>query len=706
MDDESFLDQLLRKTAGHTNAPGNAEGHILPDDYARLITCFSAIKTLAVRGKAHVALAAICERERRSGGVDDEPATRGILHHFSAALQSKLADVEEQPLLEALSFLAALFTVDWRAASSVFTRDGFQDTMMDALDLFPTSSYMSSIIASLLSLACGHKTCISALSTRCTSWMETTYQHNKDDKLKSTLSVALLKLSQNAETGATAAGGDEASAALANDRQKMYLKSLRDIITRSDVALRDVVDAIEGLAYLSTKPIFKDAIIKDEVLLRKLVSFHKDLPRKASLEVPLGTAPFGLAAIIANLSSYRPRLTEEQSQIERLRRMAQPGASKDAKGRLSETPEDVLDDDEHVRSRGKKLVESGAVVLLVALSKCSDGAATRMTVGKALLGLAEDKDNRGRIIQAGGAKTLMLLIRSSQQTADPKSSIPLAKGNMEFADIMSIQALAKLSITSSPLQVFGPDVNATIDAIKPFACLLLHQSSTLLQKFEALMALTNISSVGPDLADRVAGTEGLLSKTETLLLDDNTMVRRAAAELICNLVSGSEVAFDLFSGNDDLANSSKQNQAKSRLHILIALADVDDEPTRLAASGAIAVLTSSPTACKSICSLELENHRVFPIFKQLIDLSRDEGRNTEPNLGLVHRGVVCVRNVLLNSTDIKSKGQIVEEAVKEGLVDSLGEIIKSSGQLEGGVAEAILRPTAEALQWIMKEGSV
>jgi len=340
------------------------------------------------------------------------------------------------------------------------------------------------------------------------------------------------------------------------------------------------------------------------------------------------------------------------------------------------------------------------------LSRCSDGAATRMTVGKALLGLAEDKDNRGRILQAGGAKAIMSLIRSSQQTADPKSSSPLAKGAMEFADILSIQALAKLSITSSPLQVFGPDVNATIDAIKPFACLLLHQPSTLLQKFEALMALTNISSVGPELADRVAATDGLLSKTETLLLDDNTMVRRAAAELICNLVSGSEVAFGQFSGDDELVNSSKTNQAKSRLHILIALADVDDEPTRLAASGAIAVLTSSPAACINISSLELENHRVFPIFKQLIELSSDEGQNTKPNLGLVHRGVVCIRNILLNATDVSSKVQIVEEATKQGLVDSLGKIIKSSGQLEGGLAEAILGPTVEALKWIMKEESV
>ena len=703
MDDEEFLNLLVKKIGGNSNT--NTGYHLLPDDYSRLLACFLPRKPSSTRGKAHVALAAICDRQRRSNSTnsleDDDSSTRGIIHLFSSAMQTRLNEVEELPLIEALSFLIALFTIDWRAGSSIFTRDGFQDTMMDGLDLFPTSVELPKAIASLLSSACGHKICLASLSPRCISWLETTYQHGKDDRLQATLSVALLKLSQGSEVAANTVGGDGSGSLPVKTRQTDYLQTFIDIITRSGTSIQDAADAIEGLAYLSTKPAFKELIIKNKNLLQKLISFHKDLRSKAALDEPLGTAPFGLAALIANLSSYRPRLTEEQLQIERLRQMAQSGASKDGKGRFKDTSEDVLDDDEHVRLRANQLVEAGAVTLLVALSKSTDGAATKMMIGKAFLGLVEEKGNRGKVLQAGGAKTLMSLIRSSQQKPDEKSFNPLAKGNMEYADTVSVQALAKLSITSSPLQVFGPDVNLTIEAIKPFACLLLHQSSTLLQRFESLMALTNISSVGPDLADRVAQTEGVLGKVETLLLEDNVLVRRAATELLCNLVSGSESVFNQFSGDDGPSGTTKSGQTKSRIHILVALTDVDDEPTRLAASGALAVLTGSPTACSSMVSLQIESHRALPILKQLIDPGDNDDGKANPNQGLMHRGIVCIRNILVNTTDATTMKVLLKEVMECGLLESLTNIVKSAEQ--GEIPEIVLRPVAESLQCIMKE---
>ena len=60
------------------------------------------------------------------------------------------------------------------------------------------------------------------------------------------------------------------------------------------------------------------------------------------------------------------------------------------------------------------------------------------------------------------------------------------------------------------------------------------------------------------------------------------MVQRAAAELICNL-SMDEALRKMYS---EVAG------AGNRVHLLLALCDVDDEATRSAASGALAILST------------------------------------------------------------------------------------------------------------------
>jgi hypothetical protein len=196
---------------------------------------------------------------------------------------------------------------------------------------------------------------------------------------------------------------------------------------------------------------------------------------------------------------------------------------------------------------------------------------------------------------------------------------------VEESVLDAIQALAKFAITASPLHVFGPDQGSTLDAIRPFSILLLHPSSSLLQQFEALMALTNLSSTSPEASTRISKSEGLMNKVEFMLLDDNQLVQRASTELICNLIAGSEEVFDKYGGQEETASS------KSKLQILVALSDVEDPHTRLAASGALATVTSSPNACKALYSLQMERHRVLPILTQLIDpTSEDDDTPPDP----------------------------------------------------------------------------
>jgi len=70
--------------------------------------------------------------------------------------------------------------------------------------------------------------------------------------------------------------------------------------------------------------------------------------------------------------------------------------------------------------------------------------------------------------------------------------IPLALENTDVGKQLASQALAKLSITINPEVAFPGQ--RIIEVIRPLLK-LLHPERTALQNFEALLALTNITSV-------------------------------------------------------------------------------------------------------------------------------------------------------------------------------------------------------------------
>jgi hypothetical protein len=360
-----------------------------------------------------------------------------------------------------------------------------------------------------------------------------------------------------------------------------------------------------------------------------------------------------------------------------------------------------LETDEYVRERCRKLIAAGVLDVMTAIP-ATESHGIRLNAGKAFLSLVEDKENRGKILQSGGAKALMYLIRQALPMPSSSSSTQQTKTPaLDVADLDPIQALAKLAITASPVQVFGPNEGAVCDAIRPFSLMLLHPSSNLLQRFEAIMALTNFSSQGPEAASRVAAADGLMNKVELLMLEQHPLIRRAAVELICNLISGADDVFERYAGTE----SSKGS--KPKLQILLALSDVDDLPTRLAASGALATLTAAPSACRALLDLQRERKRVLPVLVQLIDPSilpsqdgetEGESRNAEGNPGLVHRGVVCVRNLLLNIEDQDEQKQLAAEVRSAGLLLALAQINKDES---GTVDSAVAAPIAEILRFLM-----
>ena len=664
----------------------NNSPNSLPDELSYLIASFIPTHDYGKRSKAFLVLASYCQGVRASMGQTregtEDPGTQALSRIFFPIVQARIAEAQEADVVVGISLLTALFQVDWPTAADIFQREAVLASITDILDLY-SSELVSREAARLLSQACGYKVSRSSFTAEIKQWLEGAVRQKTDVPLRAIAAVAITKLSRGTGTDTLIASAEISKPSVDQDLVELMKGILVD--EKNDSSL----DAVEGLAYMSVEPSVKEDLSKDFLFLKKLFSFIPT--RRRTLDTPSDTLNhsliYGILSIIHHLSVYRPPMSPDQEQVMKLRRMTKPGAT--SAQNPEEKKSDTLEDEPHVRERGRNLVKNGALNVLATAIRLADSDGVRLTVGRILLNLSVDKENRGKILQSGGARTLADIIRKS---LSPTKISPARQPEVEVSLLEPIQALAKLAITSSPTQVFGPDPGAIYDAVRPFAILLTHPESSLLQRFEAIMALTNLSSQGVEAASRVAQADGLLTKIEFLMLEDHVMIRRAATELICNLVAGSEGVFKRYSDG---------NPAKSRLHILVALSDVEDLPTRLAASGTLASLTSSPDTCRSLYELERDHRRVLPILTTLIDPSfgSDEPHiRTSADPGMVHRGVVCIRNLLIN-LEPTLRAKLKEEADLTGILHGLIVITRENAE-----KAEILQPTAEALKCLIDLG--
>ncbi|KAK0465528.1 P-loop containing nucleoside triphosphate hydrolase protein [Desarmillaria tabescens] len=647
-DASGSLDTMLKKTASSTSTDP-----LLPSELTYLISAFLPSHSTDDRSKAFLVLSAFCQGVRKGytdKGQQMEAATESLAKVFSPLMLPHLEETTEKDLLIGISFLTALFQVDWQSASSIFQRDDVLELIMDSVDLNP-STELSLHVAHLLSQACGYKPCRTILPPQTTKWLEFMSSPSQNAPVRAAATIALIKLSRGSISDkADVVGGNDTHIHKKDDELAVAMKNL--VIYGDDHS--SIADAVEGLAYLSVDPVVKEMLSQDSDFLKALFASvpHRKPIHSAETQSSL---VYGVILVISSLCAYRPHLTEEQSQMEKLRRMGK--ANSESNG------DSPLNDDGKVEERIRKLMANGVLEVFPAALAASDSQGIRLGIGKALLSIVTEKENRGQVLRAGGAKVLLKIIKFSVSRATSTSQTVA----LDPAYLESIQALSKLSITASPVQVFGPNDGAIYDIIRPFSLALQHSSTLLLQKFEVLMALTNLSSHSAEVASRMADSDGLLNRVELLLLEDHVLIRRASMELICNLIAGSEKVFERYGGS-----ASGSSGVKTKVQILLALSDVEDIPTRLAASGALATVTTESGACQALLDLQRERHRAVPILAQLIDPSTDpEAVDAESHPGLLHRGVICARNILANVDDSTVINEILQDAGTAGLTKAL-----------------------------------
>ncbi|KAG8736656.1 hypothetical protein FRC10_009064 [Ceratobasidium sp. 414] len=684
------------------------------NDISVLFDSFLPSSELSSRSLAYVVLAKLCSLNQRRDSP--EKASAAIAKIFAPELEARLSATSSAPVISALEVFRALFHVDPAASASLFAQPDIASALEDISEIFSdASSPVLKPLASLLAQAASDSTCRSLINERGRSWLVMQSRQTRDPQLRAAAAVALTKLVRGAPT-ATLESQVEAETTAQNiqKEEQALLKMMSNLVVSSagtgttghDSSL---VDSVEGLTHLSASSEHKDAIAKDVGLLKKMFALVPMVSAsdKASAQLKNNYTEkvqdnrdntvllFGVASIVSNLVSYRPPRSQTDRAIEQLRRTATPGA------KLSALPVNIdgpAEASSAVAARARLLLEAGVLPALSAFAQ-STSIGVRRAAGSAYLGLVTEQANRGRVIQGGGVKALLHISQRATYDRPPSTSPSSSSGSTaELApiDLLSLQALAKLTITHPPNLLFGPTPRA---AVGPLSHLLAHKDATTLQQFEALMALTNIASVDADGV--ITGTSPRL--VEELMLAEHKMVRRAAVELLCNLV-GSEDIWTRYTGEGATGTEKPQptNKAvQSRLHVLMALSDVDDLPTRRAASGALAMLTSSDSAVGSLLALEHGPSRLTKVVRELVQPSDDteedsgEGEEEQPqehDASLTLRGVTIARNMLCNSAS-QFKDELVTAVQDTGLLAALLENVKGGDGASKQLA-------AEALVWV------
>ncbi|RSH76627.1 uncharacterized protein EHS24_005512 [Apiotrichum porosum] len=640
----------------------------------------------------------VCSSERQqdcrcrvAGWHPDEVALR-IKHIFDPLVADALSTDSADPvsLVPATSLLAVVAQTAPKAVVAILTqhlglddnddKESTVDPLSLLLELAELPSSLQPAFAGLLSSLAGTKAGRDLVRNRALEWLSAaaeaeTKQVQGDTKVL--CAVTLSKLGREdpvvGEKPEERAVKDEE----AEENESRFARTLAAHIAASSASSRSdgILPSLEGLRPPRTVACAQAAGGSLPVTPRASMSSLDQLAT-----APVDTALcYGVVTILSNLTQRKAVLSEQDQQMARLRRMAISG-----KG-AADGGDDPRESDNAAKARTDLVVAAGVLGALRGLVR-AESTRVRAGLGALCRDIVEDKAQRVPFIRDGGVKILTIILRDMKDAEDK---------------IAPAQGLAKLVITTPPQLLFpAPYQTNALNALHPLYLLLVHPNSSLLQKFESLMALTNLASIDPQFGSRIVAanmtppesnefrgadrstTVPVVSKVEELLLDDNTLVRRAATELVCNLVT-SEAGFSYFSG-DQAGSPDPDPRAASRLGVLLLLTDVDDLATRLAASGALAVLTESVVACKlllsgaGISSTSKRNawERLGDLFEPggaVPEIGEDGERletvsSSPPDAGLAHRAAVIIENLarFCNAED--------EEQLKKGQAALEGKI--------------------------------
>lgn len=268
--------------------------------------------------------------------------------------------------------LGLIVQADMTIGAGLLNKEGLLVELMDCIELEPEEIQIS--LTETLSMACSDTKTRTAIGLHCGDFLKSIVHKGatKNQHLKGAAAVALTKISlaesrKDPSVGMAGLEGDSTKTGGSNNvgsaeeeanLAKLFSGLLKDDKNDNNSAIQ--VNAVEGLAYASIQPAVKHLIISDKALLLSLFQLAEDTKSN-----PL---KYGLIIIFNNLTAFRKRLSPEQEQMLKLKKMA--GAlPKSESSRLSnQEQDDPLEDEPVVNQRNITLTKLGIMPALHAIS--------------------------------------------------------------------------------------------------------------------------------------------------------------------------------------------------------------------------------------------------------------------------------------------------------------------------------------------------
>lgn len=699
---EAALRALLARDATPTSTGTDVEA-LTESDVRLLAESLVPGQSRSVHSLAYLTLSKLVSSAAQSS--TDPKWQDAITVYVEAVFLQDSEQVEPTTFVPFAALLGALFPLDPATSKQVLEHrlsdistdaTAIDDPLAVLLETAELPSPLQPVLADMLSQAAGTKLGRELIRSRAQEWLEGAVKISSDPELAAVCAVALSKLRQ--EVLPEQQEGQEQEQDRDGDMLEMCDRMVTALRRGADASAAATMSSVEGLAILSSRPIVKDRLASDRPFLDALIALSPiPKPRggslpitpRASMDVPLEPAGladaglcYGITTILVNLTNPKPILSAEDEQVAKLRAMAISGKRNTNTVATDDPPESA----EAVRSRTRAVLAAGGTRSLTGLVR-ADSRTVKEGLAKLCLNLVESKEDRLAFVRDGGYKVLSTVLRDLATSTSKANKIdgPATASSTSTSTVpilYAAQALAKLVITTPPNLLFPPPLTTScLDCLTPLYHLLCDPSSALLQQFEALMALTNLASIEPSIAGRIIDasitphqqdgmwrgtgrddTVLVLSKIEECLISDNLLIRRAATELICNLVS-SQRGFDEYT-----STSEKQGgRTESRLRLLLILSNSDDLPTRLATGGALAVLTDSPYACACLLRSGVSDDkersawsRIIGTFQPPDEIDEDTGESIPtistsssiPDEGSLHRAAVILHNLITYCTGL------------------------------------------------------
>ncbi|XP_071639799.1 protein unc-45 homolog B-like [Temnothorax longispinosus] len=416
---------------------------------------------------------------------------------------------------------------------------------------------------------------------------------SKDDSIRVRALVGLCKLGSSGGTDATIRPfADGATKKLAEACRRFLINPKKDKDMRKW--------AVEGLSYLTFDAEVKEKLIEDQQAVQAMIELAKTGDQSVL---------YGVVTTLVNLCNAY----DKQELIPEMIELA-----KFAKHHIPEEHE--LDDVDFVSKRLCALAKAGVTSALVSLAK-TDSQNSKELIARVFNAICSQQEVRGIVVQQGGTKALLLLALDGTDKGKKQAS----------------QALARLGITINPEVAFPGQ--RIMEVVRPFVNLLNPECSAL-ENFESLMALCNLAGVNDSVRKRIL-KEGGFQKIESYMYEEHDMLRRAATQVVNNLMLCDEV-IQLFEQEND------------RVKYLVILCEDEDEETSIAAAGALAMLAS---ASKKACEKVFDSKDWLESLRFLL---------ANPNVDIQHRGIVIVLNMMRSTKDVAAK--LIETDIMELLM--------------------------------------